>query len=67
MINANWEKVPRIVTADCININICIINTRAAVLGSELSGQGTGENYMTSHFILRTLHLVSLNLLAPEF
>jgi hypothetical protein len=60
MINANWEKVPRIVTVESININICTINTRAALLGSGLGGQGTGENYMTSNFILPTLHLVSL-------
>jgi len=60
MINANWEKVPRIVTADCININICTINTRAALLGSGLRGQGNGENYMTNNYILRTLHPVTL-------
>jgi copper oxidase (laccase) domain-containing protein len=60
LINAKWEKVLRVVTADCINVNICTNTTRAALLGSGLNEQGTGENYMTSNFILSTLHLISL-------
>jgi GTP-sensing pleiotropic transcriptional regulator CodY len=48
------------VIVDCININTCTINTRAVLLGSGLNEQGTGENYMTSNFILRTLRLISL-------